>query len=318
MKIYFAPMEGIAGYIYRNAYNEYFKGIDKYFAPFITTSPNGIKRMKEFRDILPKNNAVPYLVPQLLSNNVEDFLRASDEIGELGYEEINLNLGCPSGTVTSKKRGAGLLTDRDMLERFLEGIYAQCTMKISVKTRIGYANKEEFRELIEIFNKFPIYELIIHPRTREDYYRNDVKLDSFQYAIDNSKHVLCYNGNIFDKNDYCSIIKRFERVHAVMLGRGILRNPSVTDAIISKDVTEDKPDWNKIFAFHDKLYSDYREYLSGDTNLLFKMKEIWLYMISSVETSGGDTAKWTKKIKKIKNLYEYHSVISELRTQFLS
>ncbi len=311
MKFYFAPMEGIAGYIYRNAFNEYFDNIDKYFSPFITTSSNGIRKMKEFRDILPENNNVKNLVPQLLSNNSSDFLKASGEIEALGYREINLNLGCPSGTVVSKKRGAGFLTDTEGLDNFLYDIFSKCDLKVSIKTRIGYTNEEEFSELLRIFNRYPVYELIIHPRTREDYYKAKIHFNIFGYALDSTKHSLCYNGDIFTVRDYENIVARYKGIDSVMLGRGILRNPSVVQNIMKN---EDVPDYRKIFEFHDRLYSDYKDYLSGDAFLLAKMKEVWLHMVNLME----DTAKCTKKIKKAKNLYEYNSVVNEFRRKLLN
>lgn len=306
MKFYFAPMEGIAGFWYRNAYHTFFHNIEKYFAPFIVTSPNGIKRMKEFKDILPENNQGIRLIPQLLSNHAPDFLMAANEIAELGYDEINLNVGCPSGTVISKGRGAGLLLKPDDLDRFLDGIYSNCDLKISVKTRIGFYDDREFDRILEIYNQYPLEELIIHPRTREDYYKNPVRLEAFAYAVQTSRHKLCFNGDIFSKQDFDKIKNQFPELESVMLGRGILRNPSIIENIL-----EDKaaPDWDAVFAFHDRIYADYRNILSGEKHVLFKMKEIWLHMIGSMEQPD----KFAKKIKKAKNLYEYENAVREIR-----
>ncbi|MBQ3544057.1 MAG: tRNA-dihydrouridine synthase family protein [Lachnospiraceae bacterium] len=306
MKFYFAPMEGVAGYIYRNTYNKYFNNIDKFFAPFISTSPNGIKKMKEFKDILPENNMGINIVPQLLSNSYEDFVIAVKEMKSYGYNEINLNVGCPSGTVTSKKKGAGMLLDLDYLDKFLDFIFEHLDIKISVKTRIGYYDDSEVEKLIEIYNNYPIYELIVHPRTREDFYKNKVDLNAFEKFYQNSKHDMCFNGDIFSYDDYENLIRRFPKVNKVMLGRGILRNPSIVDNIKNN---EKCPDLKKIFEFHDDLFEKYKNYLSGEIHLLFKMKEVWLYMVNSLE----DSEKYAKKIKKIKKLSEYRSLIDELK-----
>lgn len=306
MKFYFAPMEGVAGYIYRNTYNKYFNNIDKFFAPFISTSPNGIKKMKEFKDILPENNMGINIVPQLLSNSYEDFVIAVKEMKSYGYNEINLNVGCPSGTVTSKKKGAGMLLDLDYLDKFLDYIFEHLDIKISVKTRIGYYDDSEVEKLIEIYNNYPIYELIVHPRTREDFYKNKVDLNAFEKFYQNSKHDMCFNGDIFSYDDYENLIRRFPKVNKVMLGRGILRNPSIVDNIKNN---ENCPDLKKIFEFHDDLFEKYKNYLSGEIHLLFKMKEVWLYMVNSLE----DSEKYAKKIKKIKKLSEYRSLIDELK-----
>lgn len=311
MRFYFAPMEGVAGYIYRNAYHTYFHHIDKYFAPFIVTSPNGIRRMKEFKDILPENNEGIRLIPQLLSNHAEDFIQAAKEIEALGYDEINLNVGCPSGTVTSKGRGAGLLLKPEELDRFLDRIYRLCEMKISIKTRIGFHEPEEFEKILDIYNHYPVHELIIHPRTREDYYKNSVNMEMFQYAVQNCRHSLCYNGDIFLRSDYEKVRQRFPETECVMLGRGILRNPSVVENITEET---DCPDWSRIFEFHDRLYQDYKRILSGDKHILFKMKEVWLHMSYSLK----QPEKFIKKIKKVKNLYEYDSVVNGLKNELKS
>lgn len=306
MRFYFAPMEGVAGYIYRNAYHTYFHHIDKFFAPFIVTSPNGIRRMKEFKDILPENNEDIRLIPQLLSNNVQDFIQAVNEIEAIGYDEINLNVGCPSGTVTSKGRGAGFLLKPKELDRFLDRIYQECRVKISIKTRIGFYEPGEFEKILDIYNNYPVHELIIHPRTREDYYKNNVHLEMFEYAVRECRHKLCYNGDIFLKSDCDKIEKMFPEIECVMLGRGLLRNPSLVENIIED---REEPDWKTIFAFHNRIYNDYKKILSGDKHILFKMKEIWLHMSCSSE----DSEKFFKKIKKAKNLYEYDSIINELK-----
>lgn len=306
MKFYFAPMEGVAGYIYRNTYNKYFNNIDKFFAPFISTSPNGIKKMKEFRDILPENNNNIVIVPQLLSNSCEDFFLAAKEIKDYGYDEINLNVGCPSGTVTSKKKGAGMLLDLEYLDDFLSYIYDNIDMKISVKTRIGFYDDSLVEELIEIYNKYPIYELIVHSRSREDYYKNEININAFEKFYTNSKHDLCFNGDIFSVEDYDNIINKFPEINKLMLGRGILRNPSIVENIKNN---ENHPDFKKIFEFHDELYEEYKNYLSGETHLLFKMKEVWLYMVNSFD----DNEKCVKKIKKVKNISEYLHFVNEIK-----
>ena len=167
MNFYFAPMEGLTGYIYRNAHNAFFNNIDKYFSPFIVANQSSSFKTRELNDILPENNQGLVLIPQLLTNNAKDFINTSNKIKQLGYNEINLNLGCPSGTVVSKNRGSGFLSKTEELNVFFEEIFSQATTKISVKTRIGKDQPEEFYNLIEIFNKYPIEELIIHPRTQK-------------------------------------------------------------------------------------------------------------------------------------------------------
>ena len=179
MKFYLAPLEGLTGYIYRNAMEKYFPGVDRYFTPFIAPDQNKILRTKEQRDVLPANNMVKNLVPQILTNNAEHFIRTTEALQELGYEEVNLNLGCPSGTVVSRGRGSGFLAYPDELDRFLEQIFEGSKTKISIKTRVGRDNADDAFRLLEIYRKYPLSELIIHPRTRSEFYRGVPNLELF-------------------------------------------------------------------------------------------------------------------------------------------
>ena len=170
MNLYFAPLEGIGGYIYRNAQADYFEKADKYFSPFLAPNQNRSISPKEYKDIAPEHNEGIILVPQVMANNAEIFLKAAQELEQLGYKEINLNLGCPSRTVVTKYRGAGFLAKPEALEQFLEEVYSKLNIRLSLKTRLGMEDAEEFEHLLEIYNKFPVTELIIHPRVQTDYY----------------------------------------------------------------------------------------------------------------------------------------------------
>jgi len=304
MDFYFAPMEGSTGYIYRNAHKAMFNNIDKYFSPFIIANQSESFRTRELNDILPKNNQGLVLIPQLLTNQAKDFIHTSKKIKLLGYNEINLNLGCPSGTVVSKNRGAGFLSKREELDVFLDEIFSQSITKISVKTRIGKDQPEEFYDLIEIFNKYPIEELIIHPRVQKDFYRNKPNLIIFKEALRMSKNPICYNGDIFTAKDYKEFSAAFPSVGTVMLGRGLLANPG----LLSDIKNNSKLEKSLLKDFHDKIYNDYKGILFGDRNVLFKMKELWFYMISVF----SNNANYAKKIKKSQRLYDYDEAVSSL------
>ena len=304
MNFYFAPMEGLTGYIYRNAHHAFFNNIDKYFSPFIIANQSESFKTKELNDILPENNEGLVLVPQLLTNNAKDFIHTSKKMKQMGYNEINLNLGCPSGTVVSKHRGSGFLSKRDELDAFLDEIFTSSITKISVKTRIGKDQPEEFYDLIEIFNKYPIEELIIHPRIQKDFYKNKPNMNIFKEALILSKNPVCYNGDIVTVEDYKNFSADFPSVGTLMLGRGLLANPG----LISDINNNIKLDKNTLKDFHDKIYEDYKRVLFGDRNVLFKMKELWFYMISVF----SDNAKYVKKIKKSERLYDYEEAVSSL------
>ncbi|OAA90848.1 tRNA dihydrouridine synthase [Clostridium coskatii] len=304
MNFYFAPMEGLTGYIYRNAHNAFFNKIDKYFSPFIVANQSDRFKTKELKDILPENNQGIVLIPQLLTNNAKDFIHTSKKIKQMGYTEVNLNLGCPSGTVVSKNRGSGFLSKTKELDAFLEEIFSEAASKISVKTRIGKDSPEEFYNLIEIFNKYPIEELIVHPRIQKDFYKNKPNLKVFKDALSLSKNPVCYNGDIFTVKDYKKFTVDFCSVKTIMIGRGLLANPGLINDI--KNNT--KLDKKLLKDFHDKIYEDYKKVLFGDRNVLFRMKELWSYMIQIF----SNNAKYAKKIKKSEKLYDYDAAVLSL------
>lgn len=304
MKFYLAPMEGITGHIYRNSYEKYFHNIDKYFTPFIVPNQSVSLKTKELKDLLPQNNKGLNIVPQILTNNAEGFILTANKLKQLGYEEINLNLGCPAGTVVSKKRGSGFLAYPEELDKFLDEIYKIDNMKISIKTRLGKERADEFYKLIEIYNKYPLEELIIHPRTREDFYGNTPNLEVFKDALKLSKHSICYNGDIFTLNSYNKIINEFPEVNNVMLGRGILANPGLIGEIKNNEFANKEI----IKMFHDEIFENYTILLNEDKNAMYRMKELWGYM-SHIFTNNK---KYYKKIKKAQKAIDYKNAVNSL------
>lgn len=303
MKFYLAPMEGVTRYTYRNAYAKFYGHIDKYFAPFIAPSHTHCFNTREKRDILPENNADLLLIPQILTNCTEDFIRTAKELSKFGYHEINLNLGCPSGTVVSKFKGSGFLAIPEKMDEFLYEVFSKFDMDISIKTRIGKNDPEEFEHLMEIYNKYPLKELIIHPRTQTDFYKNTPNWDAFQKGLLNSKNPVCYNGDIFTKEDYEQFCHTFPSVDSIMFGRGIITNPGLICEILGIECTK-----QVLWDFHEQIYHDYQELSMGEKNVLFKMKELWFYMIHLFK----DSQKPGKKIKKSKGLRDYDAAVSDL------
>jgi tRNA-dihydrouridine synthase len=303
MEFYQAPLEGITGNIFRTAQHRHFGGVDKYFTPFISPTEKGALRTRIKRDILPENNSGQRLIPQILTNSAEGFLTMCDRLEEYGYEEFNLNLGCPSGTVVSKGRGAGFLKYTDELDSFLEAIF-KSKYGISVKTRLGVTEPEEFYRLIEIYNRYPMTELIVHPRTREDMYNGKPNLDMYAYAQANCRHKLCYNGNIFNSEAYNAFTSRFPSCEAVMLGRGLVINPALPSML--KGAAQ--PTSAQYRAYYYEITEEYKKILSGDTHLLFKTKEILLYMAKLY----SDNERVLRRIKKAKRVTELNSAADEL------
>lgn len=304
MVYYLAPLEGITTYIYRSAYHQYFAPMDKYFTPFLVPHTKKGFSKKEQNELLPEHNVGMYLVPQIMSNDADAFLHTVRKLENFGYREVNLNLGCPSKTVVSKYRGSGFLARPEELACFLDRIYNGTDVEISIKTRIGKDSPEEFQGLMKLYNKFPVKELIIHPRVQQDFYNNTPNLQVFEEALGESRIPVCYNGDIFTKADHERIRGRFPEVNAMMLGRGIIGNPGLLDEIKGTG-TEDK---KRLRAFHDKVLEDYRALDFGDKNVLFKMKEIWCYLGSSFP----DGAKELKRVKKAERMKDYENAADSL------
>ena len=341
MQIYMAPMEGITDYVYRNTFEKLFGGVDKYFTPFIT--PTSVKKFqtKELDNIDPEKNDVNRVVPQILTNNPDHFMWAAEEIKARGFREVNLNLGCPSGTVVAKRKGSGLLRYTDELEEFLKAVFDGCDkigMKLSLKTRLGLDNPDEFYEILDIYNRFPIYELTVHPRIRKDFYREPIRPEYFDYAYNNSVNPLVYNGDLTTISDILSCLEKFPKVDSVMIGRGLLSDPgfpaaakrmiltrkdsnsdSVINAVTNKaisikpeysstDISGYQTEINRLFEFHDILLEKFRERLSGDNPVLYHMKDVFTYM----SVRFKDDERLVKNVLRSKKLSEYQTAVSIL------
>lgn len=309
MKIYFAPLEGITGYIFRNIYNDIYGRIDKYFAPFISPSEKCPMTPRERKDIAPENNKGINLVPQILTCRSEHFIEAAKELQAMGYQEINLNLGCPSGTVCAKGKGAGFLPETLALQKFLDNIYSYSEsegMKISIKTRLGYFNPDEFYDLVDIFNGYPVSELIVHPRIRSDFYKGEPRKEYYAYALEHSKCPLVYNGNIFTCKDYDDLSGLFNSsLDTIMLGRGLISDPSLTDKL-KGFATE--TDFAKFKRLHDTVYHEYQKIMSPDINVLYKMRELWSYWQALFDGKERDI----KRLLKVKKYAEYEDAVNRI------
>ena len=297
MKLYLAPLEGITGYIYRNAHKEVFGGADKYYAPFITPPVKRELATKEIRELCPEHNDKIKLVPQVLTANADDFTLTKEVLRDMGYDEVNLNLGCPSKTVTSKGRGAGALQYPDKLDELLYKIYESGDDHISIKTRIGVADSEEFERLLEIYKKYPIMELTIHPRLMNQAYKGKADKELFYRAAAVYERPICYNGDIDSVADYNDLLSQNSSFDAVMCGRGILKNP----ALFRELQGGPKAGADELELFLRQILDGYSEIFSGETPVLFKMKEIWSYL----GLSFANEEKEVKKLLKCKSISEY-------------
>ena len=304
MYLDFAPMEGITGSLFRRLHREYFPGVDRYYTPFLSPTAEHLFTAREQREFFPEQNRDVPVVPQILTKVPEDFLWAAGELHAMGYGEVNLNLGCPSGTVTAKGKGAGMLADLQTLERFLDAIYEKAPCPISVKTRLGMEAPEEFEAILEIYNRYPISELIIHPRVRKDLYRHPVRPAFFELALAKAKMPLSYNGGIVTAADYEEIAVRYPQVKAIMLGQGLVSDPSLAQRIRTGETGSKE----KLKEFHDRLLAGYAEQFGSRINAVKRMKELWFYLIRLFDGSE----KHGKKLLKSKTPEEYLSVVQSI------
>lgn len=304
MNLSFAPLEGITTWVYRSLHHELFPGVSAYYTPFFAPTLDSPLTGRGLDDMLPEHNRGVPLIPQLLTNQAEAFLAACGELEQLGYEEVNLNLGCPSGTVVAKRKGSGFLGLPAQLDAFLNEIFSRCPLRVSVKTRIGLEAPDEWPALLEIFNKYPIAELTVHPRIRRDFYREPVRMEAFQYAAKHSVLPLCYNGDLNSAQDCRDFAARFPAVRNVMVGRGMVANPALAREFFGGPaLTRDE-----LRDFHDRLSEAYRALYSGDRPVLGKMKELWFYM--SCLFNGPE--KPLKGIRKARTLDAYRDAVSAL------
>ena len=326
MNLYFAPMESITMYPLRNIHKEMFGDcISKYYSPFVTAAKSKHFKNREKNDILPVHNT-PFsdsdtkLVVQIMSGNSETFLWAAKEITALGYKELNLNLGCPAATVVNRHKGAGLLSDTDYLDSMLAEIFAGkkdelADTDISLKTRLGVSDENDSLKLMEIYAKYPVSEITVHARVKDDFYKNTPRLDAFcncvkRYRECGGKALIGYNGNIFSKDDYEKTMDMLDKngvadeISSVMLGRGLLENPALAREINGGE----KLTAAELKDYLTKLYASYEEFIPEDRNVIFKLLEHWAFIHTHFENSE----KYLKAIRKARSKGEYLAAVRNI------
>lgn len=300
MQYYVAPMEGITDSIYRRLHHQYFPGADRYYTPFFSPTIHRALTPRESRELPPADSLGVQVIPQFLTKVPQDFLWMTEVCRDLGYREVNLNLGCPSGTVTAKGKGSGMLRQTDELEQFLDEIFAAPALPVSIKTRLGYEQPEDFFNLLEIFNRYPIAELTVHPRIRQDFYDGDVRMEYFDYAYHNASMKLCYNGNLCTKEQIEDLSKKYPKLQAVMLGRGLIGDPGM--------LTPGGTTAEKLEDFLNALLEEYTAAFGGSRNAMFRLKENWRYLFRLFEPD----AKLQKALRKTTSIQEYQAITGQI------
>lgn len=253
MNLYYAPLEGLTDAIYRRAHHDLFPGLTKYFMPFVSPSRALSFTSRQLADISPRENAGVPAVPQVLANNADYFLEMAKTLRDAGYAEVNLNLGCPSGTVTAKGKGAGMLRDLDALARFLDRVFARSPLPVSLKTRAGYEDVEEFGALLDLFIQYPVLEWILHPRTRRENYQGAPHRELYALAREKAPFPVVYNGDVFSKADHDRLVLACPEPFGLALGRGLAVNPALGREIMGGEALT----LSDLVSFHDRLYYGY-------------------------------------------------------------
>lgn len=300
MNVFFAPMEGLTDSIFRHTHHQFFPGVDAYYMPFFSPTIHRSLTTRESRELPFADTEGFTAVPQIMTKNAEDFLWAARQCLERGYQEVNLNLGCPSGTVFSKGKGSGMLRNPDELDGFLNDVFSTAPLPISLKTRLGVENPEEFLRLLEIYNQYPVKLLIVHPRVRKDFYDAPLKEEMFRYALEHSKNPLCFNGNLTTRNQLDAFSAVYPGVQSVMVGRGLIGNPALlSPKNASPDVLE---------GFYDTLLEQYINVFGGPRNAMFRLKENWRYLLCLFD----DTGKLGKLLRKTTDVAAYRALTHEI------
>ena len=293
MRYDFAPMEGITGALFRRLHHQFFPGVDRYYMPFLSPTRDHVFTPRELREILPENNPDAEVIPQLLTKVPEDFLWAAGELAAMGYQTVNLNLGCPSGTVVAKGKGSGMLADPSALDAFLDAVFSRAPCAVSVKTRLGLSDPEEFGPLLEIYNHYPLAELIVHSRVQKDGYRHPVRLEAFAPILAASRHPVCFNGGLVTTQDCRDLVGRFSGICGVMIGQGLVANPALVRQIRGGPGA----DWEALRAFHEALFGGYSQLFGSAHNAMMRMKELWAYLIRLFRDSGP----YAKRLRKARD-----------------
>lgn len=301
MRYYYAPLEGITDATFRRLHQKYFPGVDKYFMPFISPTIHRCLTNREARE-LPRADSLPFTaVPQLLGKNVEDMLWAIEVCRDQGYDEVNINLGCPSGTVVSKGKGSGMLADIYALDEFLEAIYAKAVLPVSLKTRIGVNDSEDWEKILEIYRDYPVKELTVHPRIRKAFYKGDCDMEAFTQAVEGSPFPVCYNGNVNSMADAQAIAARFPAVESIMIGRGLVADPGMLCGGTDRE---------KLRAFLNEMSETYCAVFESKRNAIYRMKENWHFLISLFE---GSEKLW-KEMRKSTDYDRFMAISNEIIT----
>tara|TARA_R110002111_G_scaffold60230_7_gene100810 strand:+ start:1625 stop:2569 length:945 start_codon:yes stop_codon:yes gene_type:complete len=303
-----SPLQGFTDFRFRNAFNHYFGGIDTFYAPYIRFNNKLIIKNSYKLDLQLENNTDLEVIPQIMTNSADEFLFVVDYIQELGYKELNWNLGCPYPMVTNRGMGSGLICDPEKINHILERVHKETDITVSMKMRMGYENPEEILDTFPILDAYPLKNIAIHARIGKQLYKGGVNLEAFEKCIESTRHKLYYNGDITSVAKLKEMQTRFPSIDHFMIGRGLIADPFLP-SMIKNDTTEYPENrWDIFREFHDTIYQQYDAALSGPTPIKMKMQGFWEYFAQSF----SNPQKTFKKIKKANNPRAYQQAVSEI------
>lgn len=313
MNYYAAPMEGLTDRIWRQVHQKWFGAADapmRYYAPFLSPPENRVLIPKKMAELAPEANAGTVVIPQLLARDGELAAWMIGEVRKLGYTEVNLNFGCPSGTVTAKGKGAGMLRDPARLDAFLDAVFSAVEGPVSVKTRIGVQKPEEFAALLDIYNRYPICELTIHPRVMKQLYRGQADRAAFAAALPECRMPVCYNGDVTTPEELHALEAEFPQLSGIMVGRGLIADPALFRCARGGAPASRE----ELRGYCDDLYHGYTEAFGAASCAVSRMKAHWFYLIHRFE--GADPLE--KPLRKAREGWEYETVVNQIFTRQLN
>lgn len=305
-----SPLQGFTDFRFRNAFHHYFGGIDTFYAPYIRL--NGKLKIKQSyqNDLLPENNDTLEVIPQVITNDADEFIYVAKYVQSLGYKELNWNLGCPYPMVTKSGMGSGLICNPAKINEILHRAHNETDILVSMKMRMGYEHAEEILDAFPILDTYPLKNIAIHARIGKQLYKGPVNLDAFEKCMSNTKHKLYYNGDITSVSAYKAIEKRFPNIDHFMIGRGLIADPFLPSMIKNNTTEYPKDRWQIFAEFHDTIYQQYDAYLSGPTPIKMKMLGFWEFFAQST----SNPQKTYKAIKKATNPKKYRLTVDSIIT----
>ena len=301
----FAPMEGLTGFVFRQVHARHFTGADDWFIPFVTPTAQPKFTDRQLRELAPEVNAGLHAIPQLLTRRTPDFVWSAKALADMGYDEVNLNFGCPAGTVVAKGKGSGFLREPEAIDRFLDEIFsADLPIAISVKTRLGWASEDEFDRLVEVYNRYPMKRLTIHARLKTDMYKGSVRLETLDRLYPTLTMPVGYNGDITTPDDARAMTRRYEGLDHLMIGRALMADPALLRKLRGGPAATEA----ELADFRRDLLDSYVAAFGNLKNSIMRMKEYWFYQLALYDESE----KPAKAIFKAKTPEAFHDAVKAL------